>query len=94
LDFEFKEHKSIRLPGAELTSVPAFDASVLLVGRVQLTISLSLAITAYRLVNPSKARGRENKNEKERSKPVRSLLDRNRHCTVLPRRSRRNASTL
>jgi hypothetical protein len=71
LDLGNKKHRSVQLPGPKLTSVPASVASILVVGRFQLTISLSLAITAHRLVNWPKARGGENK--KERSKPFSSF---------------------
>jgi hypothetical protein len=70
-------------PGVELTSVPTSVAFIFPVGRVKLIISLSLAITARRLVNWPTARG----GEKERSKPFRSLLNSDQHCARLPRRS-------
>jgi hypothetical protein len=50
-DFGNKKHRSIMIPGFELTSVSTSVAFIFLVGRVHLTISLSLAITARRLVN-------------------------------------------
>jgi hypothetical protein len=44
LDFGNKDHRGTELPGAELTSEPASVASILLVSRVQLGISIFLAM--------------------------------------------------
>jgi hypothetical protein len=94
LDRGNKKHKSIKLPGAELSSVPT-SICCLHFPRwiwVQLVISISLAITPHRLVHWPTARGGENR--KERSNPFRSLLNSNHHCVGLPRRSPRTASSL
>jgi hypothetical protein len=80
--------KQNMLPRAELISVPASVASTSLVRRIQLTMALSLTITAHYLVNWQKARGGENENE--RSKQCRSLLNSKQHCAGPPRRSPRN----
>jgi hypothetical protein len=93
LDFGNKKHtEDYYVAWTERNAVPASVASNSIVGRVFLTISLSLAITAHHVVNWPKALGGENK--KERSKPFRSLLNSNHHCAGLPRHSRGNASTL
>jgi hypothetical protein len=82
----------MKLPGVEVTPEPASVASVFLVGRVLVTISLALAVTAHRLINQPKVRGRESK--KDRLKPFNILLKSNHHCVGLPRRSSGTSSIL
>jgi hypothetical protein len=67
LDFAERAQNSSKLSGAELTSIPASVASIFLVGRVQLTISLALAITAHGLINPPRACVVENKKSRYRA---------------------------
>jgi hypothetical protein len=55
---------------------------------VQLITSLSLTITSHRLVDRQKAR--DGKNEKERSKSFRSLLNNSHYCAGLPAPCRRS----